>query len=262
MQIETTHRVLNAGEVHSAASGKCALAVMTKAPYSGKVKTRLVPPLTHDEAAQLNICFLRDTASAISKAVHQGGRGIAVYTPIGAEPAYADILPLDFCLVPQRGEAFGDRLMVAVEDLFQIGFASVCLIDSDSPTVSAKIYAQAVKELARPGDRVVIGPSDDGGYYLIGLKKLHRRMFEGIDWSTEQVLEQTKQRAAELGLETRLLPAGYDVDNQATLQRLCRELLRQEPVSSPSLAPSTTACLRRLVAGGVGERIWMGSGAR
>src|SRR6266446_526300 len=120
--------------------GLCALAVMTKAPRARQVKTRLVPPLTPDEAAELNICFLRDTAAAISQAGGENARGIAVYTPVGAEADYIHILPRGFQLVPQRGEDFGERLALAVEDLFQIASASVCLIDSASPSTPAKSY--------------------------------------------------------------------------------------------------------------------------
>src|SRR6266536_2393138 len=145
----------------------CALAVMTKAPQPGRVKTRLVPPLTPEEAAELNKCFLRDTAAAISNAAGANTVcGIAVYTPVGAEAAYTDILPADFSLLPQRGDKFGERLYLAIDDLFKCGFESVCLIDSDSPTVPAESFAQAVKLLQRPGDRIVLGLCDDGGYYL------------------------------------------------------------------------------------------------
>jgi len=219
---------------------------MTKAPRAGQVKTRLVPPLSPKEAAQLNVSFLRDTATAIAKASGAAARGVGVYTPIGAEAAYIDILPSDFELLPQRGDGFGERLAFATEDLFQCGFASVCLIDSDSPTVSADVYAEAVALLSKPGDRVVLGPSDDGGYYLIGLKQNHRELFERIDWSTERVLEQTEQRARELSLEVSLLPAGYDVDDAATLRRLCDELVSDQ--SEPDLAPSTRKFLAALTA--------------
>src|SRR5206468_1456031 len=160
------------------------------------------------------------TAAAIAKACGTTARGVGVYTPIGAESAYVDILPSNFELLPQRGDGFGERLAFATADLFQCGFASVCLIDSDSPTVSADVYAEAVAILSKPGDRIVLGPSDDGGYYLIGLKKSRRELFERIDWSTERVFEQTKQRAKELSLEVSLLPTGYDVDDAATLRRL------------------------------------------
>src|SRR5687768_14012558 len=96
--------VLDPGKPGQIPPGLCALAVMTKAPQAGKVKTRLTPPLSPEEAAALNTCFLRDTAAAIAKTAEQGAsRGIAVYTPVGAEGAYAGILPEEFELVPQRG---------------------------------------------------------------------------------------------------------------------------------------------------------------
>ena len=159
-------RVLDPNFPERIARGVCALAVMTKAPQAGRVKTRLVPPLTPEEAAELNKCFLRDTAAAISIACsrrpagdssktrfEQGGAaqckfGIAVYTPVGAEAVYTDILPADFNLLPQRGDKFGERLYFAVDDLFNCGFESVCLIDSDSPTVPAENFQQAVELLS------------------------------------------------------------------------------------------------------------------
>src|SRR5438270_10864144 len=123
--MEFRHRVLDPAARVSIGKNLCALAVMTKAPRAGQVKTRLVPPLSPEEAAQLNVCFLRDTAAAIAKACGATARGVGVYTPIGAEAAYIDILPDDFDLVPQRGDGFGERLTLAADDLFQCGFASV-----------------------------------------------------------------------------------------------------------------------------------------
>jgi len=260
------------------ARGVCALAVMTKAPQAGRVKTRLVPPLTPEEAAELNKCFLRDRASAISSAcsrqpacppkprrrgVGDAGKidfkpeanasqseaatpacGIAVYTPVGTESAYTDILPADFSLLPQRGDKFGERLYFAAEDLFKCGFDSVCLIDSDSPTVPAANFAEAVELLSTSENCVVLGPSDDGGYYLIGVKKPYRHLFEQIDWSTERVFNQTMQRANEAGLEVKLLPTGYDVDDDASLRRLSNELLDEE--RGDSVAPNTRKFLADL----------------
>ena len=264
-------RVLDPNFPDRLVRGVCALAVMTKAPQAGRVKTRLVPPLTPEEAAELNKCFLRDTAAAISSACSrrtvgdEGKRdfkpetgashseaataacGIAVYTPVGAESAYIDILPVDFSLLPQRGDKFGERLYFAVEDLFKCGFGSVCLIDSDSPTVPAENFAEAVELLSTTEDRVVLGPSDDGGYYLIGVKKPHRHLFDQIDWSTERVLNQTIQRATEIGIEVKLLPTGYDVDDGASLRRLCNELLGEQGDDSaaPVHASSWHACRRK-----------------
>jgi rSAM/selenodomain-associated transferase 1 len=260
-------RVLNPNRPDRAASGVCALAVMTKAPQAGRVKTRLVPPLTSEEAAELNKCFLRDTAAAISRACSRcpagdsgktqftrashseaatAARGVAVYTPVGAESAYSDILPAEFILLPQRGTGFGERLYFAVEDLFKCGFESVCLIDSDSPTVPAENFAKAVELLSTSDDRAVLGPSDDGGYYLIGLNKVFPELFEQIEWSTKRVLEQTLQRARGIRVEVKLLPAGYDVDDRASLGRLCNELLAD--TSPKDLAPCTQEFLRELAA--------------
>src|SRR5216117_3390528 len=104
-------RVLDPNLPGHMARGLCALAVMTKVPQAGRVKTRLVPPLTPGEAAELNKCFLRDTAASISSAAYDNNAcAIAVYTPVGCEAAYTDILTLAFKLLPQQGETFGERL--------------------------------------------------------------------------------------------------------------------------------------------------------
>jgi uncharacterized protein len=138
--------------------------------------------------------------------------------------------------------------------LFKCGFAAVCLIDSDSPTVPAEDFVQAVELLSLPGDRIVLGPCDDGGYYLIGLKRLHREVFERIDWSTERVFEQTRQRATQIGVKVHELPRGFDVDDRATLHRLCDELLSKN--ARDSRAPQTQDFLRGLIARDGRERIW------
>jgi len=198
---------------------------MAKAPRPGKVKTRLSPPLTHDQASALNICFIRDTAENIQQVAEaSNSAGLVAYTPIGDEAAFDGLLPPGFQLLGQRGDGFGERLLFACEDLFACGFNAVCLIDSDSPTMPQDALLQAVERLSRAGDRMVLGGSDDGGYYLIGIKRLHHRLFDQIDWSTERVFDQTLERAREIGLKAELLPTWYDVDDAATLERLRREL--------------------------------------
>jgi uncharacterized protein len=261
--MRTSHRVVDPDVPPERFNGRCVLALMTKAPRAGEVKTRLVPPLTNEEAAQLNKCFLQDTASAISACCSSLAspnpgrplvRGVAVYTPVGAEPDYADILPADFNLLPQRGKDFGERLYLAAEDLFRCGFGSVCLIDSDSPTVPAENFAKAADLLSLPGNDIVLGPCDDGGYYLIGLKQTHRELFDGIDWSTERVFEQTLRRAAEIGVEVKILPTGYDVDDRGGLRRLCDELLAEGALDG--LAPQSQKFLRRIIEREGRSRIW------
>ena len=254
--MNAVHRVLDPSGGDRVPAGFCALGVMTKVPRAGRVKTRLNPPLTPEEAAALNTCFLRDTTAAIQTTCDAGGAlGVGVYTPVGEESAYANILPREFVLVPQHGDAFGERLLLAAQDLLTLGFDAVCLTDSDSPTVPQHAYADAVRLLAQPGDRVVLGPSDDGGYYLIGLKQAHSRVFEDIDWSTERVFDQTVERAKEAGLEVELLPTWYDVDDRATLQRLCNELLGDEK-SAGYEAPETRGFLESVIAREGRSRIW------
>jgi rSAM/selenodomain-associated transferase 1 len=224
---------------------------MTKVPRAGAVKTRLQPPLSAEEAAALNACFLRDTALAISRAGEKV-RGIAVYTPAGASHEYDKILPCDFELLPQRGNGFGERLFLATEDLLRVGFQSCCLIDSDSPTVTAEVFREAVDALEGEAERVVLGPTDDGGYYLIGMKYPYAQLFEDIDWSTERVFDQTITRAQEIGLDVHVLPTFFDVDDRTALRRLCDELLGKDG----ERAPATTNFLRQIVEREGRDRIW------
>jgi rSAM/selenodomain-associated transferase 1 len=229
----TNYTLLDPSSPIPRARGRCALAVMTKAPRAGESKTRLAPPLTREEAADLSACFLRDTAANIKDAcatLDGAAHGVAVYTPVGAEDSLDGLLPEGFALLAQRGEGFGERLSHAAQDLLILGYDSLCLIDSDSPTLPTRALVAAVEELSKPGERVVVGAADDGGYYLIGIKSAHARLFEEIDWSTERVCAQTIARAEECCLPVALLPAWYDVDDAATLARLCEELLGEPRV--------------------------------
>jgi uncharacterized protein len=230
---------------------RCALTVMAKAPVAGQVKTRLIPPLTPEQAAGLNACFLRDRVASLADAsASTGARWVISYAPTGEEAAFGGILPPGALLLPQRGNGFGERLLRAAEDLFACGFSSVCLIDSDSPTVPTAAFIRAAEELAAEGDRVVLGPSDDGGYYLIGIKQRHGHLFEDIAWSTAAVAQQTRQRAERLGLPMTSLPTWYDVDDAPSLERLRRELLLQDSEApSPGAAypvPFTRAYLQQI----------------
>jgi uncharacterized protein len=223
------YAVLQAGVKDESRAGVCALAVMAKAPRAGKVKTRLCPPLTPEQSAALNICFLKDTTRNIAEVAASGGAaGLISYTPVGDEGAFDNLLPARFALIAQRGDAFGERLLAAAEDILSVGYGAVCLIDSDSPTLPTDALKIAVEELAKPGDRVVLGGSDDGGYYLIGLKAAHKEPFERITWSTGSVYAETVERVREAGLELVELPTWYDVDDAATLAVLETELIEGE----------------------------------
>src|SRR6266853_2004332 len=202
----------------------CALALMAKVPFAGAVKTRLTPPLSPEEAATLSTCFLRDMTTNLFGMNSGGTEGVVLYTPANAQRFLRDLLPDGFKLVAQRGETLGERLINAASDLLGNGFESVCLINSDSPTLPGKILKTAASLLAQDGDRVVLGPSEDGGYYLIGLKHPHHELFERIAWSTADVLAHTIKRARDINLRVELLPTWYDVDDAATLRLLCDEL--------------------------------------
>lgn len=226
----------------------CALGLMAKAPLAGEVKTRLVPPLTAPEAAALNVCFLRDMAANVeSVSKTEAASGLVVYTPTGSESAFESLLPEDFKLLAQRGTSLGERLCNATDDLLQQGYGAVCLINSDSPTLPTSILIRAIKSLALDGDRVVLGPAEDGGYYLIGLKHAHTHLFNRIAWSTSDVLAHTRQRAAEIDLPVEMLPSWYDVDDAETLNRLCVELFFTPSSNEAYPAPHSRAFLDAII---------------
>jgi glycosyltransferase A (GT-A) superfamily protein (DUF2064 family) len=151
--------------------------------------------------------------------------GVISYTPVGDEHLFEGLLPAGYRLIPQHGDGFGERLLTTTQDLFQCGFSSVCLIDSDSPTVPKEAFAMAVDALQRPGDRIVLGPCHDGGYYLIGMKQTHAAPFENITWSTASVFSETVAAIQRIGVELITLPLWYDVDDAATLSVLRSELI-------------------------------------
>lgn len=245
-----SYRILSPATADPALHGMCALAVMAKAPRPGRVKTRLSPPLTLEQSAALNTCFLRDTTrnlAAVSASGHSAG--VISYTPVGDEALFEGLLPDSFVLVAQRGDAFGERLLASAEDILSCGYSAVCLIDSDSPTVPTAAFQQAVDELLRPGDRIVLGGSDDGGYYLIGMKRPHSEPFANITWSTGSVYAETVAAIRAAGIELVELPTWYDVDDGATLAVLRNELNGNPPpfATLPGYpAPETRNYLERL----------------
>lgn len=223
----------------------CAIAVMAKAPRIGEVKTRLVPPLSPAEAAELSAHFLKDISDNILAAAQlQPIDGYMAYSPAGSEALFRSLLPPGIALLPPRHNGLGASLYDAAEDLLAAGYGAACLVNADSPTLPTAVLAEAAGAIRAPGDRLVLGPAADGGYYLIGLKRSHRRLFEDIDWSTERVFSQTVERAAELVLETVTLPVWYDVDDFSSLRRLSDELRGASSAGYP--APHTAAVLRRL----------------
>jgi rSAM/selenodomain-associated transferase 1 len=235
----------------------CGIAFMAKASVPGRAKTRLVPPLTFDEAAALNTAFLQDVADnvllAARHSAHDAGiAGYAAYGPPGSEEFFRRTLPGTVALIGAWLPNFGDCLFHTVSEILARGHASAIVLNSDSPTLPTSLLIEAAMVLARPGDRAVLGPSNDGGYYLLGLKTAHRRMFEDIAWSTDRVAEQTLQRACEVNLEVHSLPVWYDVDDMDGLRRLHGELSGDELESretagcSPHYAIQTAKLMHKL----------------
>jgi rSAM/selenodomain-associated transferase 1 len=233
--------------------GVCAIAVMAKSSVAGTVKTRLVPPLTYKEAAEFNTCCLYDVATNLTAAAARVPiQAFVAYSPAGSEAFFASLLPDGFGLLPPKEPTIGRSLVYAAQDLFAAGYGSVCLVNADSPTLPTRVLAEAARRLRHPGDRVVLGPAADGGYYLIGLKQFHSRLFENIDWSTERVFRQTMARAGEIGLPVAVLPEWYDVDDDQALAILARELFGGSGAGTAYEggypAPRTAAFLRELAA--------------
>ena len=208
----------------------CAIAVMAKASIPGRAKTRLVPPLTADEAAALNTSFLRDVGdNLIGASVHANISGYMAFAPAGSAAFFRGIMPERIELLETVAPDFGECLFQAARSLLEDGYGAVCLLNSDSPTLPTAYLIAAATALAVPGDRIVLGPCVDGGYYLIGLKRPHRRLFDDVDWSTERVAAQTLARAKELALPVHHLPSWYDVDDADALRVLVRELFEARP---------------------------------
>jgi rSAM/selenodomain-associated transferase 1 len=213
-----------------------ALLIVAKRPVPGQTKTRLCPPLVPDEAARLYECFLRDTLD-VARAVPHVTRHIA-YLPHG-ESAYFHQLAADFVLVPQVGDSLGERLDHALTHCLRDGFERAVIMDSDSPTLPPAYVAQAFDVLDDAD--VALGPCEDGGYYLIGVKRPQPRLLREVRMSTSNVLRDTLSLAEQAGLRVSLLPMWYDVDTVQELYRL-RDELRAE---ADGLSPHTREFLRR-----------------
>ena len=222
-----------------------AIGIICKAPQPGHSKTRLAAAIGAVAASELSACFLRDVAASIEAVPEAlGRRGYGVYAPAGTEDVMRRLLPAGFGLLLQAGNDLGDVLHGATRALLERGHDGVLLVNGDSPTLPSRLLIQAVEALREPGDRMVLGPASDGGYYLIGLKQPHRHLFTQIAWGTETVAHATRERAAEIGLATTLLPEWYDVDDIETLGWLQEELAgHSSRFHGGGFAPATRAFL-------------------
>jgi hypothetical protein len=211
--------------------------VMAKRPVPGKTKTRLCPPLTPLEAAELYEALLKDTMELVS-----GLRGVETAVAVSPRSAVDEMrrmAPRGARMIAVEGADIGECLRSATTQLFSEGFTRVVAVNSDGPTLPAEYIERAVEMLTHSD--VVLGPAEDGGYYLIGMRQQQPGLFTDIEWSSSRVAVQTLERAAAAGLAVAQLPSWYDVDTPAELERLRKELVARPP----GIAPCTRAFLAR-----------------
>lgn len=210
---------------------------MAKAPRPGRAKTRLSPPLSPAAAARLARCLLLDTFRRVREV--EEAQPVLLYTPQAARRMFRRLAP-GFRLVPQPSGNLGRRMSAAFERLLARGPRPVVVIGGDAPSLPRRVLERALRALDGRTTDVVLGPSADGGYYLIGLRRPCAALFTGIAWSTPTVLAATLARARAARLRVTLLPRWWDVDTPADLVRL-RRWLRTRP---PSELPHTRRFLR------------------
>ena len=185
------------------------LVVMAKLPRPGKVKTRIASVLGDDRAAEIYECALHDTL-AVAASIPDVACILSYAPPTDEGRRYFEQAAPMFVLIPQQGATLGERLSATFAQLLQ-SYSQVVVIGSDSPDLPAAIIARAFNLLGAPAD-AVIGPAKDGGYYLVGLRAVQPSLFESIDWGTDAVLAQTRQRAEAAGLLIADLPLWHDLD--------------------------------------------------
>jgi len=222
---------------------RTALLVFAKRPVPGRVKTRLTPPFTPEEAAELYRRMLLDTLVKTGQLA--GLDRLLFYEQGDGTPEFfAETVGEGVCY-PQEGEGLGARLAAAFDRTFGLGYDAAAVIGTDSPHLPTTFIDRAFELLDDPGVDAVFGPTEDGGYYLLAMKCLHRELFTGIPWSTGEVLEESLSRAAAAGIATALLPVWHDVDTAADLLRpelvapdngapLTREFILRNPPRSPA----------------------------
>jgi rSAM/selenodomain-associated transferase 1 len=239
----------------------CAVGVMAKAPQAGRSKTRLCPPLRSGQAAALSGVFLRDMTGKIAAASRAASiQGFVAHAEAGSEPLFEGLVAegTEFVLAdgvtgtaepgPAGVLGFGRCLLQAIQTMLAAGFGAACVLNSDSPTLPASVLTHAAHALLEPGERIVLGPAEDGGYYLLGMKSAHARLFANIPWSKDTVAAATRARAHAIGLEIVELPLWYDIDDHAALKRLIAEIAAAaiHDAWGPGEAPATELALREM----------------
>jgi hypothetical protein len=220
-----------------------AVAVMAKVPGMSSAKSRLHSVLTEGQATELYRCFLLDRLDAVVRL--DGVSPVVAFTPREAENLMKELAPAGFRLVSQRGAGLGERLSTLLTELLLDGHAGAIAIDSDSPTLPMAYVTEAATVLAEGRCDAVLGPCEDGGYYLVGLRSPQPELFEGIPWSTDAVFSMTLGKAAGQGLSVHVLPRWFDVDTAADLKRLRAEMTAFDRGQLRTYAFVQKLCLER-----------------
>lgn len=222
---------------------KKALIIFAKVPKPGEVKTRLQPDLSPDASSQIYLAFILDTLSATASL--KGVKRILACDSTRRDPFFIQLAErYNLALIDQTGENLGTRMKNAVAEAFRLGFGQAVIIGTDLPTLPVDYIQGAFKYLKK--SPLVLGPSGDGGYYLVGCSGSIPPIFDGIAWGTEQVLTQTLQRITENKLDAALLPFWYDVDTVGDLRFLSQHLAYLEQQTGKSTAPETSRVLKTL----------------
>jgi rSAM/selenodomain-associated transferase 1 len=225
------------------APGRAALLVFAKVPAAGAVKTRLVPPLTAEEAAALYEAFLADALAGYA-APDAFGEPVAVRLYLAGEaPAPPGLVPPRVRVHRQRGDGLGARMQRAFAEAFVAGYGRVVVVGTDHPTLPRGCLAEAFGALHTPRT-VALGPSDDGGYYALGLndRAFGEAGLFAMRYSHGAVFDETHRRARAAGARVVLLPPWYDVDDADGLRRLAAEVRR-----GGAVPPKTAARLAALL---------------
>jgi rSAM/selenodomain-associated transferase 1 len=217
-----------------------ALAVMAKAPVPGAVKTRLAPPLTPEQAARFYRALLLDQLEHLT-ALGSADLYVA-FTPDDAKPLVEALVPPGYRCFPQSGGDLGARMCQTMGELWRRGHRNVILIGSDLPPVPLETLQSGFAELARGERQIVLGPSRDGGYYLIGMNQPAPEIFSAMTWSHEGVLAATTEKLDRLDRRYHLLPEWFDID---TVDDIARIPMIHDPGVRAAMK-RTLLCLRQL----------------
>lgn len=206
---------------------EAALIVFAKPPVPGQVKTRLVPALTPADAAHLYEAFLRDAlAQYTGLGVH-----VRLYWASPADDVAADIVPESVAVRLQQGDDLGSRMRNAFRETLEGGAERAVIIGTDHPTLPTAFIQQAFTGLREP-EAISIGPSADGGYYLLGMNAFYPQLFAGMRYSHGAVFSETLKRAGQTEAQITVLPRWYDVDTPVALRR-CLNDLSAEATEAP-----------------------------